>query len=197
MCSLFLLLHQLHLIASFRRRIPEAGDPWSRLVGWRRPCFILRVLVHGSPSSVAEHLHFLPHASFQSLGHLLGFPGGSDGKESACKSRDSGVIPGWGRSPAGGHGNPLPYPCLENPVDRGAWRGYSPRGHQESDTTEQRSTHMRPFRIFSPPFVTFTPVPFHFLPLSSFLFEPSTLGGYFYLLNKQGYLYTEKRRHII
>ena len=82
-------------------------------------------------------------------------------------------------------------------MDRGAWRGYSPRGRQESDTTEQLSTHMRPFRIFSPLFVTFAAAPFHFLPLSSFLFAPSTLGCYFYLLNKQGYLYTEKRRHII
>ena len=36
--------------------------------------------------------------------------------------RDAGSIPGWGRSPGGGHGNPLQYPCLENPTDRGAWQ---------------------------------------------------------------------------
>ena len=36
--------------------------------------------------------------------------------------RDAGVIPGWGKSPGGGHGNPLQYSCLENPVDRGAWQ---------------------------------------------------------------------------
>ena len=36
--------------------------------------------------------------------------------------RDMGSIPGWGRSPGGGHGNPLQYFCLENPMDRGAWR---------------------------------------------------------------------------
>ena len=35
--------------------------------------------------------------------------------------RDTGLIPGWGRSPGGGHGNPLQYSCLENPMDRGAW----------------------------------------------------------------------------
>ena len=58
LCSWFLLLHQLHLITSFRHRIPEAGDPWSRLVGWRRPCFILPVFVLGSPSNAAEHLCF-------------------------------------------------------------------------------------------------------------------------------------------
>ena len=47
--------------------------------------------------------------------------GGSDGKESASKSEDLGLIPGLGRSPSEGNGNPLPYSCLENPMDRGAW----------------------------------------------------------------------------
>ena len=37
-------------------------------------------------------------------------------------TRDAGSIPGWGRSPGGGHGNPLQYSCLENPTDRGAWQ---------------------------------------------------------------------------
>ena len=50
-----------------------------------------------------------------------GFPGGSDGKESTCKMGDLGSIPRSGRSPGGGHGNPLQYSCLENPMDRGAW----------------------------------------------------------------------------
>ena len=40
----------------------------------------------------------------------------------ARDARDSGLIPGSGRSPGGGHGNPLQYSCLENPMDRGAWR---------------------------------------------------------------------------
>ena len=51
---------------------------------------------------------------------FLGFPGGSYGKESACNAGDLGSILGWGRSPGGGHGNPLQYSCLENPMDRGA-----------------------------------------------------------------------------
>ena len=42
-----------------------------------------------------------------------------------------GKIPGSGRSPRGGHGNPLQYSCLENPMDRGAWRTMVPRGHKE------------------------------------------------------------------
>ena len=53
--------------------------------------------------------------------------------------RDGGSITGLGRSPGGGQGHPLQYSCLENPMDRGAWRsleGYSPQGHKESDATE-------------------------------------------------------------
>ena len=49
-----------------------------------------------------------------------GFPGGSDGRESARNVGDLGSIPGLGRSPGGGHGNPLQYSFLENPMDRGA-----------------------------------------------------------------------------
>ena len=45
-----------------------------------------------------------------------GFPGGSDGKVSACNVRDPGLIPGSGRSLGAGHGNPLQYSCLENPM---------------------------------------------------------------------------------
>ena len=52
----------------------------------------------------------------------MGFPGGSDGKESACSARDLGEIPGSGRSPREGNDNPLQYSCLENPRDRGAWQ---------------------------------------------------------------------------
>ena len=51
-----------------------------------------------------------------------GFPGGSDGKESACNAGDQGSVPGLGRSPGGGNGNPLQYSCLEDSMDRGAWR---------------------------------------------------------------------------
>ena len=51
-----------------------------------------------------------------------GFPGGSDGKESTCNSGDLGSIPGSGRFPGEGDGNPLQYSLLENPMDRGAWQ---------------------------------------------------------------------------
>ena len=67
---------------------------------------------------------------------IWGFPSDSDGKESACKTGDLGSIPGLGRSPGGGHGNPLQYSCLENPHGQSV-AGYSPRGCKESDTTER------------------------------------------------------------
>ena len=52
---------------------------------------------------------------------LWGLPGGSNGKASACSVGDLGLIPGLGRSPGEGNGNPLQYSCLENPMDGGAW----------------------------------------------------------------------------
>ena len=51
----------------------------------------------------------------------MGFPGGSDSKESACNARDPGLIPGSGRFPGVGNGKPLQYSCLKNSRDSGAW----------------------------------------------------------------------------
>ena len=65
---------------------------------------------------------------------LLGFLGGSDGKESACGVEDLGSISGSERSPGEGNGNPVQYSCLGNPMDRGAW--VSPWGLKESDMSE-------------------------------------------------------------
>ena len=56
---------------------------------------------------------------------IMSFSGGTSGKEPSCQCKldetHAGSIPGWGRRPGGGHGNPLQYSCLENPMDRGAW----------------------------------------------------------------------------
>ena len=61
------------------------------------------------------------YKSKTSIYAVWGFPGGSDGKASVCNAGDLGSIPGSGRSPGEGNGNPLQFCCLENPMDRGAW----------------------------------------------------------------------------
>ena len=71
----------------------------------------------------------------------MGFPGGSDVKESAYNAGDLGSIAGLGRSPGGRHGNSLQYSCLENSHGWRSLVGYSPWGRKELDTTEQLSTH--------------------------------------------------------
>ena len=82
------------------QEVQDAGDygcdSWVGKIPWRRD---------GLPTPV-----------------FIGLPGGSDGKESACNVGDLGSIPGSGRSPGGGRGNPFQYSCLENSMDRGAWR---------------------------------------------------------------------------
>ena len=65
----------------------------------------------------------------------LGFPGGSDGRECVCNARDQGSIPGSGRLPGEGNGNPLQYSCLEKSPGQKSLVGYSSRGCKESDTT--------------------------------------------------------------
>ena len=62
------------------------------------------------------------------------------GKESTCHAGDLGLIPGSGRSPREGHGNPLWYSCLENPHGQRSQVGYSPWGHKESHVTDRLST---------------------------------------------------------
>ena len=67
--------------------------------------------------------------------YSVGFPGGSEVKASASNAGDLGSIPGLGRSPGEGNGNPLQCSCLENPRDGGAWWA-TVHGVAESDTTE-------------------------------------------------------------
>ena len=76
---------------------------------------------------------------------ILGFPGGTSGKELACQCRRDkrrGSIPGWGSFPGGGHGHPLQYSCLKNPMDRGAWQA-TVHGVAKSQTwLKQLSAHI-------------------------------------------------------
>ena len=69
--------------------------------------------------------------------------GGSEGKESTYKAGDLGSIPGLGRSPGEGHGNPLQYSCLESPHGQRSLAGYSLWGRKEWDMTERLSTFFK------------------------------------------------------
>ena len=73
----------------------------------------------------------------------LGLPRWLSGKEPTCSAGAAGSIPGMGRSPRGGNGNPRQYSRLENPIDRGRWQAYSLWGCKEWDMTEQLSMYSR------------------------------------------------------
>ena len=90
-------------------------NEYSGLISFRMDWLALLV-VQGTLKSLLQHRDRLPTPVF------VGFPGGSDGKESAYNLGDLDLIPALGRSLGGGHGDPLQYPYLENPMDRGAWR---------------------------------------------------------------------------
>ena len=91
------------LVAQMVRNLPSMQDIWVQFLGSEDPL----------EEGIATH------------SSILGLPGSASGKEPTCNAgdvRDAGSIPGSGRSSGGGHGNPLKYSCLENLVDRGAWR---------------------------------------------------------------------------
>ena len=115
-----LLSQVFPLYQSVKRRRNLAGDGGSVNVGWMRKTYSWAV-------------------SNWELSIFMGFPSGSNGKESACNMGDLGLIPGLGRSPGGGHGNPLQYSCLENPHGQRNLAGYSPWGCKESDMPERLS----------------------------------------------------------
>ena len=76
----------------------------------------------GRFNSDEQYIYYCGQGSFRRNGvTLMGFPGGSEVKASASHVGDLGLIPGSGRSPGEGNGNPLQYSCLENPMDGGVW----------------------------------------------------------------------------
>ena len=76
--------------------------------------------MHYHETSVKFIFYYICHGNYTLL-LIFSFPGGSDGKASACNVGDQVSILGLGRSPGKGNGHPLQYPCLENPMDGGAW----------------------------------------------------------------------------
>ena len=110
-------MHWTSLVAQLVRNLPAMQKTMVQFLGWEDPW--------GRDK--------LPTPVF------LGFPGGSDSKESACNPGDLGSISGLERSPGGGRGNPLQYSCLENPHGQRSLVDYIPWGCRELDMTERLS----------------------------------------------------------
>ena len=85
---------------------------------WKRKLKLRKVEVMRSPRGSTARIE-------NQVGLISELPGGSEGKQSVCSVGDASSIPGLGRSPEEGNGNPLQYSCLENPMERGVWGGYS------------------------------------------------------------------------
>ena len=112
-------------------------DPWLIHVNvWQKPlqyCKVISLqLVKINEKKNYTHIHTYIYSQLYSQVYLYIY---LDGKEPVYNAGDLGPIPGWGRSPEGGHDNPLWYSCLENPMNREAWRA-TVHGVSESDTTE-------------------------------------------------------------
>ena len=75
------------------------------------------------------------------MSYILGFPSGSDGKESACNAGDLGFIPGSGRSPGEENGNPLQYSCLGNPREPGRQQSMGSKRIRQDLATKQQQHH--------------------------------------------------------
>ena len=89
--------------------------------------------------SSSFHMGYFKHTKFSHQG----FPGGSDAKESSCNERDPDSIPGLGRSPGEGNVYPLQCSCLENSLDRGAWKA-AVHQIQDPDVLSDSHIHLHP-----------------------------------------------------
>ena len=108
-------------------------NPWVLNIPWRREWLPIPVFLTGEFHGQRNLAGYGPwdcresdtteQLTLSTLYYIyMGFPGGSDGKESPCNAGDLGSVSGSGRSPGGGLGSPVQYSYLENPMDRGAWQ---------------------------------------------------------------------------
>ena len=134
------------------------------------------------------------------------FPGGSYSKESVCNAEDTHLIPGLGRSPGEGSGNPLQYSCLENSMDRGAWwaksMGLQRAGHNwATNTWLLLSSFTFIKRLFSSSSLsTVTVVSSAHLRLLTVLLAiliPAYSNSMIYKINKVWHLYCPTKRKIL
>ena len=152
------------LVAQLVKNPPEMRrpgfDPWVGKMPCRRERLLTPVFwpgeFHGlyNPKSWMQLSLSVQQNTVILTLYLYGTLGGSYSKVSVCNAGDPGSIPGSGRSPGEGNGNPLQYSCLVNPMDREACQAtvhgvYSPRGRKESDTTEQLYLLTLQFKTFS------------------------------------------------
>ena len=134
------------LVAQMVKHLPTMWETWVQSLGQEDP-LEKEMATHSSVLAWripwTEEPGRLQSMGVSRFGHNLAtkpptsiraFPGGSEGKVSACNVGDLGSIPGLGRSPGEGNGNPLQYSCLENSMDRGAWQATSCK---ELDIAEQ------------------------------------------------------------
>ena len=125
-----------HIWCSFQQKDGHITEDLGCMRQERRMCILT---IEGLCNLVIKSYNYKNMHVIECLKVLSGFPGGSDGRASACNAEDPGSIPGSGRSPAEGNGNPLQYSCLENPMVGGAWyvivHGVSKSRTQPSDFT--------------------------------------------------------------
>ena len=119
---------EILLVPADPRKLQWRAWAWmSSLHSFPTPALNKHSLIHLHTHDVLGELHWPHNACISDLEQLAqlrsteDFPSDSDGKESVCTVRDSGLIPGWGRSLGEENGYPLQYSCLENSMDRGAW----------------------------------------------------------------------------
>ena len=98
-----------------------SGDSYPNMIGFREQV-VPGGHVHWPSGPLGSHPTERERVFPSPVAPFWGFPGGSDGKESACRAGDPGSIPGLGRSPGKGNGYPVQYSGLENSMDRGAWQ---------------------------------------------------------------------------